>query len=217
MTTQPPPAAPPPSLRERKKLRARRELVETALRLFLEHGFEATTLDQLVEAAELSKRTFFRMFPSKEAVALAAETELWDAYLAHLDRQEFRGRVLDTLRRSLTETVAARDDAWTRRFFATQDLAARTPALRDRSDLTSLTVQRRLVGVLEARLGVDSRTDVRLRLLGELALAAWRCAARNWIRSGPRGAPGRDGLAALLHEVEEAFDAVPDSVALSAP
>lgn len=47
-------------LRERKKLRTRRVLADTALRMFLERGFEQTTLDDLVAAAEASVRTFFR-------------------------------------------------------------------------------------------------------------------------------------------------------------
>jgi AcrR family transcriptional regulator len=203
------------SLRERKKLRARRELVETALRLFLDHGFEATTLNELTDAAEISLRTFFRMFPSKEAVALAAESELWEAYLERFTQYEIDGIVLDALRDALVTTIGDMDEDWTRRFLATRGLAARTPALRDHSDLTSITVQRRLVEILESKLDTDSRTDVRLRLLGEVALAAWRCAARNWIRHNPGRRRGKSELTRLVREVEEAFDAIPTSLTLA--
>ncbi|SCK15302.1 TetR family transcriptional regulator [Streptomyces sp. WMMB 322] len=216
MTLQTPPPDPRPTLRERKKQRARRELVETALRLFLDRGFEATTLDELVDAAELSKRTFFRMFSSKETVALAAETDLWDAYLERVEQSELRGTVLHVLRDTLVETIRAMDGEWTRRFLATRGLAARTPALRDRSDLTSITIQRRLVEILERRLGLDSRDDVRLRLLGEMSLGAWRCAARNWIRGGSGTRPGAEAQGELVDEVEQAFDALPACLALSA-
>ncbi len=215
MPSTSPPADRMLPLRERKKLRTRRELSETALRLFLDRGFDATTLDELAGAVEVSKRTFFRNFASKEAVALAAETELWDAYVDQLGRREIRGNVLAGLRDALITTVREMGDDWLRRFLATRGLIARTPALRDRSDLVSLTVQRRIAGVLEGKLGLDRR-DVRLRLLGELALSAWRCAARNWIRGG-KPVSGRGKAAGLLHEIDAAFDAIPGTVTLSAP
>jgi AcrR family transcriptional regulator len=203
------------SLRERKKQRTRRELADTALRLFLDQGFDAVTLDHLVDTVEVSKRTFFRVFPSKEAVALAAETELWDAYVARVARTDISGPILTALREVLSDTVMAMGDDWDRRYVATRGLASRTPALRDYSDLTSIAVQRRLVEVLEDQLGWDSLDDVRLVLLGELAMSAWRCASRNWVR-GLRDTRGT-GLPDLVREVRDAFDAIPSTLALSAP
>lgn len=201
-------------LRERKKRRTRRDLSEAALRLFLEKGYEATTLDQLVDAVEVSKRTFFRTYPSKEAVALAAETELWDAYVAALAGHDMHGPVIETLRDALTATLSVMGDEWLRRFLATRGLIARTPALRDRSDLVSLAARRRIVETLSDELGIDGH-DVRLRLLGELALGAWRCGAQNWVRGGKR-VRGSGKVTGLVREVERAFDAIPDAVALSA-
>jgi len=57
-----------PSLRERKKAKTRDSIQQQALRLFHEQGYEATTIDQIVEAAEVSQSTFFRYFPTKEDV-----------------------------------------------------------------------------------------------------------------------------------------------------
>jgi len=62
-----------PGLRERKKARTRAAIQSHALRLFTEQGYDATTIDQIIDAAEVSESTFFRYFPSKESVVLFDE------------------------------------------------------------------------------------------------------------------------------------------------
>jgi AcrR family transcriptional regulator len=233
-------------LRERKKVRTRRALADAALRLFLDKGYDATTLDELVDEVEVSRRTFFRMYASKDEVALAAELELWEAFVAEVAAREVHGPVLDVLHAALADAVTGLGPDWDERFLATRGLLARTPALWDRSIVLSMAAQDRVVGQLEEKLAIDSRTDVRLRLLGELALAAWRSAAKNWIRAGRRDrshrpdsrsegemhksrlVPGRGrqdarpaaqlgGSAELLRHVDEAFAAIPGAIDLSVP
>jgi AcrR family transcriptional regulator len=62
------------SRRERKKLETRQRLMEAALRLFSEHGYEATTVKDITSAADVAKGTFFNYFEAKEAIlpAIAA-------------------------------------------------------------------------------------------------------------------------------------------------
>lgn len=59
-----------PGLRERKKSRTRFAIQQEALRLFRAQGYQATTVEQIAEAAEVSPSTVFRYFPTKDALVL---------------------------------------------------------------------------------------------------------------------------------------------------
>src|SRR5262252_2552636 len=67
-----------PGLRERKKQKTRWAIQEHALRLIAEQGYDATTVDQIAAAAEISPSTFFRYFPTKEDLIIEDE---YDAVL----------------------------------------------------------------------------------------------------------------------------------------
>jgi AcrR family transcriptional regulator len=74
-----------PGLRERKKLQTRQAIHEAALHLIDEQGLEATTIDQICGAADVSSRTFFNYFPSKAAALL----QLPDATISPEVRSRF--------------------------------------------------------------------------------------------------------------------------------
>ncbi len=56
------------SRRERKKIKTRRRLLQAALQLFRQHGYDATTVEQIAEAADVAKSTFFNYFETKETI-----------------------------------------------------------------------------------------------------------------------------------------------------
>ena len=64
----------PTDLRERKRQLTLERIAEAGLKLFLEHGYEATTLDAIAAASGISRRTFFYYLKSKEDVLLAHES-----------------------------------------------------------------------------------------------------------------------------------------------
>ena len=70
MSSLPEDDRPAVGLRERKKAKTKAAIREHALRLFHEQGYQATTVEQIAEAAEVSPSTFFRYYPSKEDVVL---------------------------------------------------------------------------------------------------------------------------------------------------
>ena len=198
-------------LRERKKLRTRRALADAALRLFAENGFDATTIDELADEAEVSKTTFFRFFPAKEAAGIEAEAEVWTAYLSALAERPRSGTVLAGLHDTLATAVIGLDASWDERFLATRRLIAGEPALLAYVQHYRATVQGQVADCLAGRLGLGA-DDLRLSILAELAVATWSIAGREWVRNG-----GRGGRKALIKRFDDAVNAIPDSLTLAEP
>ena len=98
-------AEPPLGLRERKKLKTRAAIQREAMRLFLEKGFQATTVEDIAAAVEISPSTFFNYFPSKEDVAF--QDDLDPLILAAFDRQPAGVNPIRALRDALKSVFAA--------------------------------------------------------------------------------------------------------------
>ena len=198
-------------LRERKKLRTRRALADAALRLFTEKGFDETTLEELAEDAEVSKSTFSRTFPTKEAAGIEAEAELWSACLTALEEGELSGPVLASLHRALAAAATGLDPGWDERFLATRRLIAAEPALLKYAQHYRAQVREQIAATLAARLRLDAE-DLRLHVLAELVMTSWSLSGRAWVRRG-----GKGGRPALLEGFADAISAVPASLSLTAP
>ncbi|QFG21539.1 TetR family transcriptional regulator [Actinomadura sp. WMMB 499] len=203
------------TLRERKKERTRRLLVDTALELFTEHGFDGATLDDLCGAVEISQRTFFRNFDSKEDVALAPTNDLWTSCLEGLRSRVRRpedATVLGLLQSTLLDALERMtDEGWTRRVALSRRLAERTPSIdahgRQFCDRTS----RAILDVLHRDLEMPEPGDLRARLALDMVVAAFHQALSDWSARGD--APTREELA---DDLRTAFAALPDALALPA-
>jgi AcrR family transcriptional regulator len=95
-------------LRERKKERTRADLQRHALRLFRDHGYAETTVDDIAAAAEVSRSTFFRYFGTKEDVVLFDDVDpVMDRMMAAVPEGT---PLLQALRTVLRDSFASLDD-----------------------------------------------------------------------------------------------------------
>ncbi len=189
--------SPARGLRERKKAQTRQRIQEQALRLFLDKGYDATTVQEVAAAAEVSHMTLFRHFRSKEALV---ESDDYDPMIAELIRARpadehplaaLRHALLDGLR---SVYVEHRDVLLVR-----TRLILTTPALRARMADNQLATERLFAESLAAR-GGDDGVTLELRVLSAAALAALTVALSMWVESG-----GAEDLPDLA---EQAFDAL---------
>lgn len=186
-------------LRERKKLQTRARLTDAALRLFAERGFDGTTIDDIVEEVEVSPRTFFRYFDSKEDVVIGFFDEMGEELRAMVaarpaDEPPFTavGRALG----SLIDLYTSRAD----RVLAAKRLALDTPAIRARLLDKHARWENGVTAELATRLGVDTERDPRPRLIAAVALAGFSTAVTTWVAS--------EGRADLETLVDDALEAV---------
>ncbi|GAB2906967.1 hypothetical protein GCM10027203_02310 [Nonomuraea fastidiosa] len=92
-------------LRERKKQRTRQALIQAALRLFEEKGYEETTLAEIAAEAEVSTRTFFSYFASKEDVLFFDSQQRLDRAMTRLAAKTPDQTVADLLRQFLEDSI----------------------------------------------------------------------------------------------------------------
>jgi AcrR family transcriptional regulator len=182
-------------LRERKKLKTRRAIQEHALRLFRSEGYDATTVERIAEAAEVSPSTFFRYFPTKEDVVFADEFD-------PLISEAFRGQPaeiapVEAMRRALREITGMVLAADRQRILERVTLAMSVPALRARQWENMQQTQRVVARVLAERLG-RSPEDFEIRAFSAALLGVWQTAILVWVEEG-----GKSDLLVLL---ERALD-----------
>jgi AcrR family transcriptional regulator len=182
-------------LRERKKVRTREALIDAALELFARKGFEATTIEDIAAAADVSPRTFFRYFDSKAELIMARNTAEKDLLGPLIDARPREEGPLEAMRQVLREKLVERcaDPSAVREF----QVVMTTPTLRDRAREHFYEEEAALAEAFARRLGVDEG-DLRAHLIaGTAASATWTVVDR-WIAE--KGDTDR-----LLAMIDEAF------------
>jgi AcrR family transcriptional regulator len=173
-------------LRERRKKLTATELEGAAFRLFGERGFDSVTVDDIAAEADVSRRTFFRYFASKEDVLLADHIVQLDRMRAAMTARPADEPVLTALRNavmSLTSDFEERKEKIILRGRIMRD----TPSLQARSLVHQKAWEDALQEMVAGRLGVDPATDLRPGVVAATALAAMRVAFTNWLAGGAKG------------------------------
>ncbi|MBT2439429.1 TetR family transcriptional regulator [Streptomyces sp. ISL-36] len=171
----------PLSLRERKKLRTRAAIRRATYRLVAEQGYDASTVEQIAAAAEVSPSTVVRYFPVKEDILLTDEN---DALLAaRLRARPADEEPLESLRAVVLEAVtsALADEPEETRLRAR--LMAEIPAVRARLTETTAETAQLLAHTIAERTGRDT-DDLEVRVFTAAVLGALREATVYWAERG---------------------------------
>lgn len=179
---------PAPRLVERSRRAARAEVARTGVALFLEHGFDATTMDDVATAAGVSRRTLFRYFGSKEEVALGHLSGLGDDLAAAVRAQPADVDVWDALVTAFEQALPsglAADDGAAR---ALSQLVESTAALRAAHAEKHRRWIDALTPAVAERLTGSSDPDLAARAVVGTVLACIEAATHRWLcTDDPRG------------------------------
>lgn len=183
-----PPGAKPaaaPGLRQRKRQQTRDRLTRAAMALFLERGFEATTIDDIAAAAEVSRRSFFHYFASKEDVVAAWQEDAASALVAEIVARPAEESMLTAAENAIAAAVKRIDPT---EAAAMSRLKRDNPALHARDQLKYEKLERAFVEGLAQR---SARKSDRLkaRLVAMIATGAMRVGGESWIGEGAREKP----------------------------
>jgi AcrR family transcriptional regulator len=186
---------PAPDWRQRKKTATRDRIRASALRLFREQGYAATTVEQIAAAAGVSHMTFFRYFPTKEDVALS---DSYDPLIAsHIAQTPATWPVIRRIHAVLAEGLRQVYDTDRETLLAQNKLIISTPALRERLWASQLETQE----LIRQALGTGQPNpdpSFQDRVAVAACLAAATTAILTWVEN--------DGTPELPDLIDQAFD-----------
>ena len=133
--------SPSPGLRERKKQKTRETIVTVALGLFAERGYEQTTVAEIAEAAEVSPRTIFAYFQSKEDILFWDLPDLQERLAKALRERPEGATALDALREFILGSLVPDESDMVRRCVVDQDETLRRNKRARLAPLEQLVVE----------------------------------------------------------------------------
>lgn len=187
--------ASPPSLRERKKAKTRKVLADTATELFAEQGFDHTTVEEIAEACDVSPRTFFRYFASKEDVLFAVGDERLRQLLGAIASRPSGEAPLRSMREAALSLVPEYTSERAR-LITRKRIIAETQTLRSRGLERQLGWEDAVTDALGQRITDAGPAGIELRLVASVTTATLRAALHTWLDAG-------GDLATLI---DDAFD-----------
>jgi AcrR family transcriptional regulator len=172
-------------LRERKKQRTRDSLLRVALELFTAQGYERTTVDEIADAVEVSQRTFFRYFSSKEEVAFTVVSMVEARFLDAVRARPAHEDPLTALRNAVHQawdSVGGAIEAVVpiELHMRTYQMIESTPALLAVHLRRSTELEDALAAVVAEREGLDVDEDPRPRIVVAAFGGVMRLTGRMW-------------------------------------
>jgi AcrR family transcriptional regulator len=173
----------PIGLRERKRARTHARIQLEATRLFLRRGFEVTTLDDIAEAAGVSRRSLFHYFASKEEIVFSTKADFPDLIAHAVAGRPADEPLLDMVENALMSMATRYQTTQTR------DLARLirdTPALHAGDQAKYEQVERVLAQALADRKGLPN-SDIGCRVTAAAAIGILKLAVEAWVDGEDRG------------------------------
>lgn len=167
-------------LRERKKQATRVALGNAALRLAVQHGLDNVTVEGIAAEVEVSTRTFFNYFSSKEEAMLADSQQRVDLMLAAMRARPQAEAPLIVIRNAVLEVLGETGEP-NREWAEQVRLVHTTPSLLPHQMAEYAKVERRMAEVIAERTGTDLARDVYPALVAAVANGAVRVAAFWWM------------------------------------
>jgi AcrR family transcriptional regulator len=174
-----------PGLRERKRQQTRERLTRVAMALFRDHGFEATTLDDIAAAADISRRSFFHYFESKEDVVFAWHEESTAALIAAVAARPASESMLTAAENAISAMIRQLEPG---EAIAIARLKRDNPALQARDQVKYEKLERALAEALAKRAGHKTE-KLQARLVAMIATGAMRIGGELWAAEGAREKP----------------------------
>ncbi|WP_443052491.1 TetR/AcrR family transcriptional regulator [Streptomyces sp. NBC_00299] len=168
-------------LRERKKIKTRTAIREATYALIKEQGYDATTIEQIAERAEVSPSTVFRYFPTKEDIVLTDEYD--PVLLDELRRRPADEPWMESLRYVMKLAIAAATDEEPEAVRLRSHLLVQVPAVRSRM-LESMSVTGRMLGEAIAERTGRARDSFEVRVFTMSLIGALAEVSLYWAENG---------------------------------
>ncbi|GAJ28465.1 transcriptional regulator [Acidomonas methanolica NBRC 104435] len=179
-----------PGVRELKQKRVRKAVIDTAMRLFAERGFEAVTVDEIAAIAGISRRSLFRYFPTKGDIVFAwteiMTDSLRETFALHAAAPHAADESAETVLRRAFVTALSHIRTDTAETVALVRLIEQSPALRQHSLRKYEAWEDSIMTAWHDRLPPGPTQFLTARVLARGAIAAFRSALDEWLRQEGR-------------------------------
>lgn len=181
-------------LRARKRIETAKRIRQAGIRLFMEKGYDATTLDDIAAAADISRRTVFHYFGSKEEILLSMRASADDDIAPAMRKLPPGGRPVDAARAALAAVCA---QYRTEELRVVDQLMRASETVQARKQTFYIAREKALLAALRER-WPEPEQEAGLQIVAMVSVAAFRHALDMFTLEG--------GERALVNFLHEAFD-----------